>query len=108
MNEIMMMMMMMMTMTTTTMMMMMMMMMMIIIIIIIIKYRIAAIMYPPGTRFVSGICIWIPCIKETKMMMIIIIVIIIIISQNQILFTLCVHHLVHVYFPLHRQYRAFF
>jgi hypothetical protein len=29
-------------------------------------------MYPLGTWFVSGICVWIPCIKETMMMMIII------------------------------------
>jgi len=28
------------------------------------KGRIAATMYPLGTWFVSGICIWIPCIKE--------------------------------------------
>jgi hypothetical protein len=34
-------------------------------------------MYPLGTWFVSGICVWIPCIKETMMMMIIIIIIII-------------------------------
>jgi len=26
-------------------------------------------MYPLGTWFVSGICVWIPCIEETKMMM---------------------------------------
>jgi len=47
-------------------------------------------MYPLGTWFVSGIFVWIPCIKETMMMMImmmmmmimviIIIIIIIIIS----------------------------
>jgi hypothetical protein len=41
-------------------------------------------MYSLGTRFVSGIRVWIPCIKETMMMMmmmttIIIIIIIIII-----------------------------
>ena len=30
-------------------------------------------MYSLGTWFVSGICVWIPCIKETMMMMIIII-----------------------------------
>jgi hypothetical protein len=29
-------------------------------------------MYPLGTWFVSGICVWIPCIKETMMMIIII------------------------------------
>jgi len=34
------------------------------------KDRIAATMYPLGTWFVLGICVWIPCIKETKMMMI--------------------------------------
>jgi len=45
-------------------------------------------MYPLGTWFVSGICVWIPCIKETKMimmimmMMIIIIIIIIIITHR--------------------------
>jgi len=49
-----------------------MMMMMIIIIII------AATMYPLGTWFVSGICVCIPCIKETMMMMIMIMIIIII------------------------------
>jgi hypothetical protein len=41
-------------------------------------------MYPLGTWFVSGICVWIPCIKETMMMvmmmMTIIIIIIIIIN----------------------------
>jgi len=26
-------------------------------------------MYPLGTWFVSGICVWMPCIKETMMMM---------------------------------------
>ena len=45
-------------------------------------------MYPLGTLFVSGICVWIPCIKKTMtmmmmmMMMMIIIIIIIIIIQN--------------------------
>jgi hypothetical protein len=34
-------------------------------------------MYPLGTWFVSGICVWIPCIKETMMIIIIIIIIII-------------------------------
>ena len=33
------------------------------------KDRIAATMYSLGTWFVSGICVWIPCIKETMMMM---------------------------------------
>ena len=37
---------------------------MLIIIIIINKDRIAATMYPLGTWFVSGICVWISCIKE--------------------------------------------
>jgi uncharacterized membrane protein len=37
-------------------------------------------MYPLGTWFVSGVCVWIPCIKETMMMMIIIIIMIIIIQ----------------------------
>jgi hypothetical protein len=32
-------------------------------------------MYSLGTRFVSGICVWIPCIKETMMIIIIIIII---------------------------------
>jgi len=49
----------------------------IIIIIIINKDRIAATMYPIGTWFVSGICVWIPCIKETIMMMMLMIIIII-------------------------------
>jgi len=31
-------------------------------------------MYPLGTWFVSGICVWIPCIKETMLMMIIIMI----------------------------------
>jgi hypothetical protein len=31
-------------------------------------------MYPLGTWFVSGICVWIPCIKERMMMMIKIII----------------------------------
>ena len=33
------------------------------------KDRIAAIMYSLGTWFVSGICVWIPCVKETMMVM---------------------------------------
>jgi hypothetical protein len=37
------------------------------------KDRIAATMYPLETWFVSGICVWIPCIKETMMMMVMII-----------------------------------
>jgi hypothetical protein len=37
-------------------------------------------MYPLGTWYVSGICVWIPCIKETMMMIMIIIIIIIIIA----------------------------
>jgi uncharacterized membrane protein len=45
-----------------------MMMMVIIIVIIIIiinnNDRIASTMYPLGTWFVSGICVWIPCIKR--------------------------------------------
>jgi len=41
------------------------------------KDRIDATMYPLGTWFVSGICVWIPCIKETMMIMIMIIIIII-------------------------------
>jgi hypothetical protein len=49
------------------------------------KDRIDATMYPLGTWFVSGIRVWIPCIKETTttttmMMMMIIIIIIIIIT----------------------------
>ena len=44
-------------------------------------------MYPLGTWFVSGICVWIPCIKETvmmmmMMMMMMMIIIIIIISHK--------------------------
>jgi len=47
-------------------------------------------MYPLGTWFVSGICVWLPCIKETMMMMmmmmmmmiIIIIIIIYIVPKN--------------------------
>jgi hypothetical protein len=39
------------------------------------KDRIAATMYPLGIWFVWGICVWIPCIKETMMMIIIIIII---------------------------------
>ena len=35
-------------------------------------------MYPLGTWFVLGICVWLPCIKETMMMMMIMIIIIII------------------------------
>jgi hypothetical protein len=35
-------------------------------------------MYPLGTWFVSGICVWILCIKETIINIIIIIIIIII------------------------------
>ena len=38
-------------------------------------------MYPLGTWFVPGICVWLPCIKETMMMTIIIIIIIIIIIK---------------------------
>ena len=32
-------------------------------------------MYPLGTWFVSGICVWLPCIKETMVIIIIIIII---------------------------------
>jgi len=35
--------------------------------------------YPLGTWFVPGICVWIPCIKDMMMMMMIMIIIIIII-----------------------------
>jgi len=42
-----------------------------------------------------------------QVIIIIIIIIIIIVSQNQIFLTLCMHHIVHVYFRLHRQYKAF-
>ena len=38
------------------------------------KQRIAATMYPLGTWFVSGICVWILCTKEMTMMMIMIII----------------------------------
>jgi len=43
------------------------------------KDRIAATMYPLGTWFVPGICVWLPCVKETMMMMMMIMMIIIII-----------------------------
>jgi len=43
------------------------------------KERLAATMYPLGTLYASGICVYIPCIKETMMMMMTIIIIIIII-----------------------------
>jgi len=33
-------------------------------------------MYSLGTWFVSGICVWIPCVKETIIIIIIIIIII--------------------------------
>jgi len=36
-------------------------------------------MYPLGTWFVWGICVWLPCIKETMMMMMMMIIITIII-----------------------------
>ena len=36
-------------------------------------------MYPLGTWFVSGICVWIPCIKETMLMMMMMIIVLIII-----------------------------
>jgi len=39
-------------------------------------------MYPLGIWFVSGIFVWIPCIKETMMMIMIIIIIIIIINVS--------------------------
>jgi hypothetical protein len=38
-------------------------------------------MYPLGTWFVSGIRVWIPCIKETMMMMMMMMIIIIIIPS---------------------------
>jgi len=41
------------------------------------KDRIGSTMYPLGIWFVSGMCVWISCIKETTMMMIMIIIIII-------------------------------
>jgi len=63
-------------------------------------------MYPLGTWFVWGICIWISCIKETMMMMmmmmimmmmmmmmmIIIIIIIIIIIYRHGAFSECAHY----------------
>jgi len=45
------------------------------------KDRIATTMYPLGTWFVSGICVWIPCIKEMMMMTAMMMMIIIIIMQ---------------------------
>jgi len=38
-------------------------------------------MYPLRTWYVSGIYVWIPCIKETMMMMMMIMIIIIIITM---------------------------
>jgi len=38
-------------------------------------------MYPLGTWFVSGICVWLPSIKEMIIIIIIIIIIIMFISQ---------------------------
>ena len=58
------------------------------------KERKAATVYPLGTWFVSGICVWIPCIKETIMMMmimIIIIIIIVIITVVAIVFLVLFH-----------------
>ena len=50
------------------------------------KERISATIYPLRTWFVSGICVWIPCIKEAMMimmmMMMMMIIIIIIISMS--------------------------
>jgi hypothetical protein len=34
--------------------------------------------YPPRAWFVSGICVWIPCINETMMMLLLMMIIIII------------------------------
>jgi hypothetical protein len=42
------------------------------------KDRIAVTMYPLRTSFLSGICVLIPCIKETMVMMMIVIILIII------------------------------
>src|SRR5215469_8564419 len=46
--------------------------------------RIVATMYSLGTWFVSGICVWIPYIKETMMNIIIIIIIIIITYVSEV------------------------
>ena len=53
-------------------------------------------MYPLGTWFVSGICVWIPYIKETimmmmMMMMMMIIIIIIVITTTTFFFLLPLH-----------------
>jgi hypothetical protein len=49
---------------------------------IIIIIIIIIIMYSLGTWFVSGICVWIPYIKETMMMMVMMMMMIIIVSHN--------------------------
>ena len=52
-------------------------------------------MYTVGTWFVSGICVWIPRIKETMMIIIIVIVIIIIHPiRNIILEQIIAHHVI--------------
>ena len=47
----------------------------------------ASTVYPLGTWFVSEICVWIPCIKETMMVIIIIIIIIIIYIDHKANYT---------------------
>ena len=47
-------------------------------------------MYPLGTWFVSGICVWIPCIKETMIIIIIIIIIVIVVVPFIELSLMCV------------------
>ena len=42
-------------------------------------------MYPLGTWFVSGICVWTPCIEETKMMMMMMMMMMIIIIECTLL-----------------------
>jgi len=44
-------------------------------------------MYPLGTWFVSGICVWIPCIKETMMIIIIIIIVVVVVVVTAVDFS---------------------
>ena len=55
------------------------------------KDRIAATIYPLGTWFVSGIRVWIPCIKETIIIIIIIIIIIYASEEHS-----CVHTFLYI------------
>ena len=69
-------------------------------------------MYPLGTWFVSGICGWITCIKETMMMMmmmllllLIIIIIIIIIREVLWCYIYCRQHLTEHYKTMYEIWR---